>query len=164
MDGHEIQLIPLWNKKISSCLGCFGCWVKTPGVCIVDDEGREVAKRVIQSDLVIAVSSITFGDYSYEFKKALDRMLPNISPFFKKIKGEGHHRPRYKKYPNWLSIGLLSEENETMADIFRNLVARNAINIQNKVSCCCIVDQAKSLEAIWDIINKGLKEVGVAHG
>lgn len=26
------------NGKIQHCIGCFGCWVKTPGACVIRDE------------------------------------------------------------------------------------------------------------------------------
>ncbi len=25
------------NNTIRNCIGCFGCWVKTPGVCLLKD-------------------------------------------------------------------------------------------------------------------------------
>jgi multimeric flavodoxin WrbA len=44
----DIKTFNLRDMKISCCLGCFKCWVKTPGVCIIDDDGRTLAKEVIQ--------------------------------------------------------------------------------------------------------------------
>ena len=26
------------DGKIKHCIGCFGCWVKTPGACVIRDE------------------------------------------------------------------------------------------------------------------------------
>jgi len=32
-DGHEADLMRLRDMKIKPCVGCFNCWVKTPGIC-----------------------------------------------------------------------------------------------------------------------------------
>lgn len=109
-NNNEVDIVSLTDVKIASCLGCFGCWLKTPGTCMIPDAGRDIAKSVVQSDLVITISPITFGGYSYDLKKALDRLIPIISPFFMKIDGEVHHKPRYDQYPVNISIGLLPEK------------------------------------------------------
>ena len=90
----EIDTYILHDTKIASCLGCFICWTKTPDICVTNDEGREIGKKFIQSDLVVYLTPITYGGYSSELKKAVDRIIPNISPFFMNRKGETHHQPR----------------------------------------------------------------------
>ncbi|MFW6281158.1 MAG: flavodoxin family protein, partial [Halanaerobium sp.] len=121
----------LKEKEIADCLGCFDCWVKTPGICIIDDYGRETAARLINSDLLVFLTPVVFGSYSYQLKKALDRMIPLISPYFKKVKGEIHHKKRYSKYPSILAVGLLEKVNEAQTEIFRELVKRNSINFHS---------------------------------
>jgi len=160
--NHEAILINLRDVEIASCLGCFGCWIKTPGICVIDDPGREIAKSVVQSDLVITVTPITFGGYSYELKKALDRLIPIISPFFKKIKGEIHHKPRYERYPNCISVGILSEMDEEKAETFKNLVIRNAINMHNPVCLSSILFRNQFPEELSDQIDELLQKVGVS--
>jgi multimeric flavodoxin WrbA len=51
--GFEIETILLQDIKVAPCQGCFDCWVKTPGECRTDDEGREIAKKMVQSQLFI---------------------------------------------------------------------------------------------------------------
>lgn len=157
---HTIEEIKLCEEKIASCIGCFGCWVKTPGVCVIPDEGREIAKSAIRSDLIINLSPITFGGYSSELKKALDRLIPLISPFFMKIKGEIHHQTRYRTYPKLLSIGILPEANAEMAEIFRKLEERNAINLHSPLYRCGIYLTTQTPEEICDNLSQLLKEVG----
>ena len=72
----------LRDQKLAYCLGCFECWTKTPGLCRIDDAGQDVARSIIQSDLTIYLTPITFGGYSSELKRAVDRIICLISPFF----------------------------------------------------------------------------------
>jgi len=127
----EVEEILLKEKKIADCLGCFKCWVKTPGICIINDYGREAAAKLIHSDLLIYLSPVVFGSYSYQLKKALDRMIPLISPFFTKVEGEIHHKKRYPNYPSLLGIGVIEEANQSQSKIFKELVKRNGINFHS---------------------------------
>ena len=33
----EVERLELRNMKVNYCIGCFGCWLKTPGKCITKD-------------------------------------------------------------------------------------------------------------------------------
>ncbi len=124
----EVEPFLLNSLDIKYCTGCFGCWMQTPGVCIIPDAGQEIAKAFIQSDLVIFLTPVTFGGYSSELKKALDRIICILSPFFMKVGGEIHHRPRYERYPRLMGVGLLPREDVESGRVFNTLVERNAIN------------------------------------
>ncbi|HXX58046.1 MAG TPA: NAD(P)H-dependent oxidoreductase [Thermodesulfovibrionales bacterium] len=127
----QVDSFVLRNTKVGGCMGCFGCWVKTPGICVINDAGRDIARLVIRSDLLLLVTPVTFGGYSSELKKAVDRLIPLNSPFFKKISGEIHHKPRYGRYPSLLAIGSLPDRDEENEQIFRTLVKQNAINFHS---------------------------------
>lgn len=126
--GWEGEAFILNRLDIHYCTGCFGCWVQTPGLCVIPDASQEIAKKFIQSDLVIFLTPVTFGGYSSELKKALDRIICLASPFFMKINEEVHHRPRYEHYPRLMGVGLLPRKDDEMEKIFATLVERNAIN------------------------------------
>jgi hypothetical protein len=130
-NNFEVEEILLKEKEIADCLGCFKCWVKTPGICIIDDYGREAAAQLINSELTIFLTPLVFGSYSFQLKKALDRMIPLISPYFKKVKGEIHHKKRYSKYPSIMGIGIVSKENNKQSQIFKELIERNSINFHS---------------------------------
>jgi len=127
-DGFQLQTIPLRETKLAHCLGCFGCWVKTPGMCVEDDAGREIAKAVIQSDTTVFFTPVTFGGYSPELKKMIDRFIPLISPYFQIEHGEVHHPPRYARRPRLMMVGVQKHANSHEAHIFKTLAGRNAIN------------------------------------
>jgi NAD(P)H-dependent FMN reductase len=127
-DGSEITLFPLREMKLAHCLGCFGCWVKTPGMCVEDDAGRAIARAVIQSDTTVFFTPVTFGGYSPDLKKMMDHFIQLISPYFQMDHGEVHHPPRYAHRPRLVMVGAQREPNPHEAHIFTTLAGRNAIN------------------------------------
>ena len=137
--GCEVEQIRLEELDIAPCLGCFGCWVKTPGICVIADVGRDVAKKAIQCDLLTFVTPITFGGYSFQLKKAADRLIPLILPYFQLVDGEIHHQKRYASYPLLLGLGTLPEPNEAQEQLFRTLVRRNAINFRSPNHAATVV-------------------------
>jgi len=159
--GWEVNDFYLQDKKIAPCQGCFGCWIKTPGICLIDDDGREVAKKSVQSDLMIFVTSITFGGYSSGLKKAVDRLIPIVYPFFMEINGEIHHKPRYECYPHLIGIGVLSKSDEESERIFKTLVARNAINLYSPSNAAGVVIRDYSPEKIRAEVKTLFARIGV---
>lgn len=157
--GWSERVHRLADLEIAPCRGCFACWVKTPGICIIDDVGRDVARSVIRSDLAVFVTEITFGGYSSILKKAVDRLIPLILPFFHRVNGEVHHAPRYGSYPSLLGIGLLPASNGEQERIFRTTVARNAINMQSPKSAACILYEGDADEEATAKVLRALGEV-----
>lgn len=159
--GYEVDVILLHDLKIADCTGCFHCWVKTPGVCVIDDVGRDIAMKLIQNDLVVYLTPVIFGGYSSELKKALDRQISIVLPFFMKIKGEVHHKPRYERYPCLVAIGVLSRPDEESEKIFETLVSRNAINMHCPAHSAGVVYSTDSSTAIRDKIKTIFMKAGV---
>lgn len=158
--GWDVNNFYLQDKKIAPCQGCFGCWIKTPGICLTDDDGREVVKQAVQSDLMVFLSSISFGGYSSDLKKALDRIIPILYPFFMKINGEIHHKPRYKRYPSLMGVGVLSKSDEEGERIFKTLVARNAINFHSPSHAAGVVVRGCSPEKIKTEVKTLFEKIG----
>ena len=40
--SFEVEEIQVNRQDIHPCLGCFSCWSKTPGVCCIKDDMRDV--------------------------------------------------------------------------------------------------------------------------
>jgi len=160
-NGDEVEVMVLRNMSIASCLGCFGCWLKTPGECVIHDAGNELPGKVIQSDFVFLLTPISFGMYSSELKKALDRFpCPVLLPFFEKINGEIHHAPRYNKYPTLVAIGALPNSDEESENTFTTLVSRNGINLHTK-AFSTIIYSADTAETIKQKVIATLSKAGV---
>ena len=159
--GWDTNVLDLCKTEIAACLGCFGCWFKTPGICVINDAGRDVTKAFVQSDLAVFLTPVTFGGYSSDLKKAVDRLIPAISPYFMKINGETHHRPRYEKYPTLAVIGELRCPDMESEGIFKKLVERNAINMHSPAHTSCIVYEEDWSDQARNKVKKCLSDVGV---
>jgi hypothetical protein len=125
-NGYGVESLQLRDIDIQSCIGCFGCWKKTPGICVIDDPAREINEKIIQCDLVVYLAPVTFGGWSSELKKMYDRQLPLLPPAIVLIDGECHHGKRYDRYPSILGIGVAPDRSSE--EVFGELVSRNSIN------------------------------------
>ncbi|MCI5211843.1 MAG: flavodoxin family protein, partial [Candidatus Electrothrix sp. ATG2] len=105
-NGTKIQKFTLQAIKINHCIGCFNCWLKTPGRCIHHDAGVDILRAIQDCTSLFFFSPIVFGGYSSELKKIVDRFLPMSLPFFKKAHGETHHLLRYPKSIRFFGIGV----------------------------------------------------------
>jgi multimeric flavodoxin WrbA len=151
--GHEAEHIVLRDKTIGNCNGCFQCWLKTPGICVIDDDNREISRKFIECDQVIMLTPVTFGVYSPELKKMADHLIPNTSPFFTRVYGETHHRQRYETYPGFVTIGWLDSPDAVSEEIFRHLVYRNSINFYSDRCACGILYRSGSASSITEQMN-----------
>lgn len=129
VEGWRIASHVLRDVPLAHCRGCFQCWTQTPGLCRAQDDGHVIVQSVIQSDLLVILSPITFGGYSAVLKRIIDRLICLISPFFERIDGETHHRARYERYPAIMGVGLLDRPQPDEEAIFHRLIERNAVNL-----------------------------------
>ncbi len=127
--GAAVDLVSLRMRDIAPCAGCFGCWTKTPGECVIADGAREVLRSYVGSDLVVYATPVTFGGYSSQLKKMLDRLIPFLDPRFAVVGGEVHHRLRYRRYPKTIGLGTLPSPDPGAERLFAQLVARNGLNV-----------------------------------
>lgn len=116
------------NGYIKNCVGCFGCWIKTPGQCVMKDGYENMGSILSQADIVTIISKSCYGGYSPFVKNVLDRSISFLLPFFKVIDNETHHKPRYKKSFQ-LSVYFYGEHiTQSERDTAKNMVDRNSIN------------------------------------
>lgn len=145
------------SAQIKPCIGCFGCWIKTPGECVFNDSGRDILKDFIQTDITIIISSVVFGNYSFPIKTAIDRFIPNDVFFFTQYKGETHHVKRYETRPNILFIGVQDELNKAEEDTFIKLCNKNATNFCAKKHSILTIYASDTKETIEQKVSNTLK-------
>ncbi len=129
---HTVTLLNLRDVDIRYCIGCFGCWMKTPGECVSRDESSIVCRAIINSDFTLWAAPLRMGFPTALLKKAMDKFIPLIHPYGVVDQNEAHHRPRYERYPR---LGLLLEKeaatDETDLAIVSDILARTALNFKS---------------------------------
>ena len=119
--GH--RLLSERATALKPCLGCFGCWVKTPGRCVQKgDEGDAFVESFVRADLVLLGGATPYGCFALPIKAALDRVIPSLLPYFRRFRGEMHHLPRYPRPPRILSVAFgeaSGAEEETHLELVR---------------------------------------------
>lgn len=146
ISDSDTKFIDLSSLKISNCLGCFGCWTKTPGKCVIRDDAVKVYPLIAKSIKIIYISRIKYGGYDSVMKTMLERAIPIQKAFIRIHNGETHHVQRDVKAKKAVIIAygdIDSEEKE----IFKSLIGRNAYNM-NFESYKVIFTQEQMLEKI----------------
>ena len=131
---HQVDVLELRDMDISYCVGCWGCWVKTPGECVHKDDSATVCRKVIQSDLTILASPVSMGFVTSLLKKTMDKMIPLVHPYLVVDRGEMHHLKRYENYP---LLGLLLQPGPDTRDrdpeIIGAILERTALNLKTRL-------------------------------
>ena len=131
IDNEDISII-CDNDRIKSCMGCFECWIKTPGKCKIRDGYENLAKLYSKADKVVIISQCIYGSYSPFVKNVLDRTIPYLLPFFKFKNKEMHHITRNKTKFD-LNVYFYGEHllpNEKTAA--KEIVKANSLNLDVK--------------------------------
>ncbi len=126
--GWKVELHIIRDMDITPCKGCFLCWTRTPGICVLRDDGRKPPQSMPHSDILVLMGPCFFGTHSPLLKKALDRCIPFLLPFFRKIHGEVHHKLRYRNPPCLLAV-ITERPDEQESATYHRLIERNAINL-----------------------------------
>lgn len=121
----EIKHQSIKKGDLHFCVGCYGCWTKKPGECVINDAMGQINRTFNESDVVVYLSPILFGQFSPNIKNAIDRWLPNVLPLFvKKPDGTTGHPPRYPSKPKIVVIGygntVTLEETELFVDVVKH--------------------------------------------
>lgn len=107
--GKEVRRITLRDLDIADCIGCYSCWVKTPGICALKDDQEEILKGYVWADWVILASPVIMGFVSSLIKKVHDRLIPLVHPFLRLEQNRMSHYPRYD---STAEVGLILEQPE----------------------------------------------------
>ncbi len=122
------------NGNIHHCIGCFGCWGKTPGRCVIKDGYENMGELMSRCSELILISRCTYGGFSPFVKNVLDRTISYASPHFEMRKGEMHHKRRYENVIGLTAYfygeNITENEKQTATDI----VSANSINYDGKVN------------------------------
>ncbi len=142
LPGQDYRLIS--SLEIDRyCIGCFSCWLKTPGRCIITDRFQQMGELLSEADELIIISKETFGGYSSTVKNVLDRSISYVEPFFEIRNGEMHHKERYHKSLKFSAVFYGDDITDAEEETSRKLVKANAVNLNGTIGFVRFVSPAE---------------------
>lgn len=88
--GAQTEILHLRNFRINPCIGCYKCWDRTPGECILKDEMDEPLRKFNEADMVVFGTPLYHYSMTGILKDFIDRLLPRSEPWL----------VPHPKYPN----------------------------------------------------------------
>jgi len=85
------EVIDISKSTIKGCNGCYSCWEKTPGKCVIDDDMKGFLPKLMEADVVITSFPLYGCFFPGQLKCFMDRMLPMALPFMDKEAESGGH-------------------------------------------------------------------------
>ncbi len=75
---HDVEIINVIEKNVAPCRGCFACWGKKDGHCVIEDDQNEILDLYIRADLVIWSFPLYCYSMPSHLKAVLDRTVPLV--------------------------------------------------------------------------------------
>ncbi|WP_346940776.1 flavodoxin family protein [uncultured Clostridium sp.] len=134
------------DGTIHHCIGCFGCWIKTPVACVIRDKYGDMGEYLSKCKEIIIISKCYYGGFSPFVKNVLDRSISYIHPYFVIRNGEMHHRRRYKNHIDMKVCFYGENITEKEKQTGEKLVKANSINLDCDISSISFVNSIEEME------------------
>ena len=92
--GAEVEFFYIKKLKINPCLGCFNCWLKTPGECVQKDDMKMLLPKLSEANILVLATPLYVDGISGPMKNVLDRLIPGAQPFIELRDGHCRHPGR----------------------------------------------------------------------
>lgn len=117
------------KQKMAQCIGCFDCWLQTPGVCKIGDDIQNIPKLLCEVDEFILITNCTYGGYSPYVKNFFDRSIGFLLPLFTyRSDKRMHHLIRREKKRN-MKVYFYGDITKKEQDTAIKMVRANALNL-----------------------------------
>lgn len=143
----EVKVFELSTMSLAYCQGEFDCWVKTPGLCRAHDEEQHIVQAIHDAERLVLVDAVTFGGHSFTLKRAQDRMICLLSPFFEKRAALTHHAMRYPHAAAFFALGWQPLPDPDQARTWERLADANGVNMFAPRVGAAVVDDSQP--ATW---------------
>ena len=139
-DKSSYQIVGPTEKPPVKCVGCFGCWIKNPGECILKDGYNRMGEYIGNCETFTIITDSRYGEFSRFTKNILDRSISTVHPYFVKREGEIHHKLRYDNHPKLQVICYHKDLTLEEKDTFMKRVKATALNLGCSSSSTTFVD------------------------
>lgn len=141
--NQSLKTVHLSEGAIKSCIGCWNCWLKTPGRCVMNDLMSSIYPDYVNSESVIILMDTAMGFVDYNAKAFLDRTIPHYHPYIEIVDGECHHLARYERYPDMYFYFDTKDVTEYEAQVIEDYLYRTAYHYQSNAFRIDIDDELK---------------------
>ena len=123
--GAETEEVFLVERDIKHCRGCFGCWGKTPGKCVINDEMCGLMDLFLESDCAGLGTPVYSMYMTGLLKNFMDRLLPLATPHIRRnADGTFYHDGRIKRFPRVFCVANCGFPGEHNFDLLKAMVVR----------------------------------------
>lgn len=121
--GAQTENIFLKDYHITQCQGCFACWFKTPGKCMIQDDMAKLLQKYKESDIVCFATPVYTWNMTALLKNFVDRLVPLKSPKIKEEDGKFDLQDSKVKTQKFVIISNCGFPGENNFDVLRAAVA-----------------------------------------
>ena len=128
---NDTKCFCLGDIKIEPCYACRGCEEKTYGRCVVRDDADLILPCLARSETIIVITPIVFGGYSFQVKRAIDKigLICDRHYYYHRgelVKGKVAHgrQPMGVKY---YAIGVHDGKDMDEIQVFKQLVTETIL-------------------------------------
>ncbi|WP_196598575.1 flavodoxin family protein [Pectinatus frisingensis] len=138
----------LAEKHIEHCRGCFACWLKTPGKCIIKDDMEALVQICTNADILLLASPLYVDNITGLMKDFVDRFIVTIDPHFNKdTNGECRHPNRLnKKFPKLIFMSNCGFAERSHFQVVSHWIKRMALNMNTELLCELYTSQGSLLQ------------------
>ena len=100
-NGHETEMINLYDYNINYCVGCWNC--SKLGKCFQEDDFEIILDKVKEADVIILGSPVYWSDVSAILKNFFDRHT-GYAMYLPSKANEYHKLPKWTKFKTLISV------------------------------------------------------------
>ena len=122
--GVQADYVSLENVEVKSCINCGGCTYKTYGRCVTHDDGDWIYPKIARADVLVIVTPVVFGSYSFKFKRVLDKFGLFMDRHYFVVNGEMTKGGMPDRTFKCFAVGVSESnaEGEAFKKLFRELL------------------------------------------
>jgi multimeric flavodoxin WrbA/putative sterol carrier protein len=95
--GADVEVILLREYDLKLCIGCWNCWIKGTGQCVLDDDLQQLLSKYDACDMVVMAFPLYVDGLPARIKILLERLGAGCYPYMIPGRYKTRHPRRRKK-------------------------------------------------------------------